>query len=444
MTGRPTRKGPWRRPTLRGRLAGWPTALLIGLLCWTALAVTGGAPVPIASAAPSRADAADFVPTLANLPPGFREDAVDVVGGELQPTIGLTRAFVALDQTRRLVVSVTVGESEPDAQAGIDYRMNQLTRYQGWRFVPGSPYGDTGYRGSRTNADGGTGSMALFRIQAVTAEVSVSTVPGVSDPGLLDNVARLVEGRINTDPDVAIAQPGWPTLPVQVPGTPPVVSAAITSSGLPGAPGAEVTGNASGSPVTGDTVVIFSITGVDRPWAAGSSAPRPPSGMEYLAVEVQIETVGPSEAVVALTDFSVMTYDSRVWTPVSGRSPGLRTGAVNAVSLARGWLTFMVPSNQPALQLTWRLRTNQPIPDGTDDQILTVPLTQGSMATASIGSTPSPAGVPVYPPGVTTVAPTPGILVPSGNPAAPSSGGGSSGGSGSGGGGGSRGGPRLQ
>ena len=441
MTGRPSRMRP-----LRGRLSSWPALLLTALLSWTSLTAAAGDTatfVRIASAAvasaPAQADAADFVPTVANLPPGFREDWTDAVGGDIQPTVALRRAFVALDDSRRLVVGVSIGASEAGAQTSMDDQVNQLTRFQGWRFNPSSAFGDSGFRGSRTNPDGGTGTMALFRIQAVTAEIAVYTQGGVSDVALVDNVARLVVERIKMDPDVVTVQAGWPTSPVLVPGKEP--AGAPTGSGragIPTAPGTEVTGSSSGSPVTGDTVVLFTVTGIDRPWASGNNVPRPPSGMEYLAVEVQIEVVGPTEAIVALTDFSVLTYDGRFWTPVAGRSPGLRTGNVSMAGMARGWLSFMIPTDQPALQLTWRLRTNQPTaPAG--DQTLVVPLTEGATATASVGATPPPAGVPVSPPNTAPGAPT-----TPGSPPAPSSPSTPGGGSGGGGGGGTGGGPRLQ
>ncbi|MCC7371447.1 MAG: hypothetical protein IT306_23715 [Chloroflexi bacterium] len=429
-----------RRPSPR---AGWPrmlvaVLLVLGLTLPSAASPAQASPAHAPQAAPLLTDAADFVPSLANLPAGFREDWSDVVGGDVQPTQAIRRAYVALDESRRLVVGATIHPSTATAQTAMDTQVNNLTRFQGWRFTPSSAYGESGFRGTRVNADGGNGTLALYRVNAITAEVAVFTQSGVNDPGLLDNAASLMLKRIKDDADLVTAQAGWPTAPVVVPGKDPEVPIAIAGETMPGAPGAEVTGSSSGSPVNGDTVVLLTVTAIDRPWNSGGSVPTPPSGMEYLTVEVQIEVAGATDVTTALTDFSVNTYDGRFWTAVSGRSPGLRTGMVSMASPARGWLSFMVPREQPALQLNWRLRIAQPTATG-NDQTLVVPLVAGATASASVGTTPPPAGAPVTPPSTSPP--------PSANPT-PAPGGGSSGGGSSGGGGGGSGGsggrPRLQ
>ena len=432
---------PASRTQTSWRRASWLTALLVALLTSSALLPASALVARAAvAAAPAHADAADFVPTVANLPPGFREDWTDAVGGDIQPTAAMRRAFVALDNSRRLVVGVAINATDAEAQTTMDTQVNNLSRFQGWRFTSSNAYGESGFRGTRTNPDGGTGTMALYRVQAVTAEIAVYTEGGVNDISLVDNVARLVHERIETDPDVVTARAGWTRDPVVVPGKDPVVPvAAISLANTQGAPGAEVTGSSSGSPVSGDTIVLLSVTAIDRPWSGGN-APRPPAGMEYITAELLIETQGSTEAITALTDFSINTYDGRFWTPVPARSPGLRIGNVTMSAPARGWLSFMVPVDQPALQLNWRLRINQPTATGSD-QTIVVPLVAGASAQASVGATPPPAGQPVSPPSTSPGAPT-SPSAPAPAPAATPTGGGS--GSGGGGGGGAGGRPRLQ
>jgi hypothetical protein len=442
--------GSWAAESTPGRsqrprwLAVLPAlALAIALASGTVLPAAVPVALATVAAGPAQADAADFIPTAANLPPGFREEWTDTVGGDIQPTMAIRRAFVALDESRRLVVAASISSSEADAQTAIDTQVNNLSRFQGWRFTPNGAYGDSGFRGTRMNPDGGTGTMALFRVKAVTAEIAVFTRGGVNDIALVDNVARLVFERIQLDPEVTVAQAGWPTQPVVVPGRDPVVPiAAVSGSGIY-APGAEVTGSASGSPVNGDTIVLLTITDVERGWLAGN-ATRPPAGMEYITIGVEVEVNGPTEAIIALTDFAINTYDGRFWTAVSARGPGLRTGNVQTGNPARGWLSFMIPTDQPALQLNWRLRINQPTATG-NDQTMVVPIVAGGTAQASVGATPPPAGAPVSPPNTTPANPTGPSATPSA-PSQPSSpGGGGSGGGGSGGGGGGSGGrPRLQ
>lgn len=203
---------------------------------------------------------------------------------------------------------------------------------------------------------------------------------------------------------------------------------------------AEVTGGASGSPVQGDTIVVMTISALDRPWAYAGSAPRPPAGMEYLTVDPTITVDGPTQVPIALTDFWISTFDGRSWSPVSGRSPSLQPGTIASGVPVHGWLTFMIPTDQPALQLTWRLRTSQSLSDqGDSDQTLVIPLTVGAQSQASVGRTAPPAGRPVVlpssAPGPSAPTPPPGSSWGSGS----GNGGSSSGGSRS-----PRGGARLQ
>jgi hypothetical protein len=289
------------------------------------------------------------------------------------------------------------------------------------------------------------------------AEVTVAGPGNEPDMPLLDNVARLVAGRIRNEPDALAPQVGLPAPgPQSLPGTDPVMIQIVApSAGAVAPPGAEVTGGSSGSPIAVDTIVTLTISALDRPWAYTGSAPRPPDGMEYLTVDPSITVNGQTQVIVATTDFWVSTFDGRSWSPVNGRSPSLQPGAIGFGTPVHGWLTLMIPTGQPALQLSWRLRTSQSLASQGDiDQTLVIPLTVGATAQAGIGSLAPPADVPIVPPSSAPGNPS-GPSGPSG-PSAPTpvpsdgSGGGGSGGSGSGGsgtGGGSRaprGGGRLQ
>lgn len=380
----------------------------IATLCVTVAAVRP------AHASVLAADASSYVPSLSNLPPGYREEAVDAVGGDLEPTIALRRAFVTTDGGRRVVVDVSLGSSIQDAHTMLSARMNQLIRYHGWRIVPNAPFGESGFRGSGPTPSGATSAMIAFRVQAVVAEVNVSDAGGNVDMPLLDNLARLVENRINASPEAVAVQPSLPEAPVQqLPGREPVVGPVTLGPGGVVPPGAEVTGSSSGSPVAGDTIVQMQIVGFERPWLAGGSLPAPSQGMEYLTVQSQIVVTGQTEVVLALTDFWINTFDGRSWTPIPGRSPALLAGSVVMGAPSTGWLTFMVPRDQPALQLTWRIRTRQSLSgQGNVEQTLVIPLTIGASASASVGEAAPPAGVPVVPPSSAPTGP--------GGPASPS------------------------
>jgi hypothetical protein len=394
----------------------------------------------VARASVMAADAADYVPTVASLPPGFREESSDAVGGDLEPTIAMRRSFLSQDGLRRVVVDVSLGSSIGNAQGMIDARVNQLVQYQGWQINKSSGFGDIGYRGTGPAPDGASAAMILFRNLAVTAEITTSTAGGSADVTLLDNVARLVARRIDNEPDALAYQPGWPIEPVSVPGKEPI-NPGLVAIGPGGVvpPGAEVTGSSSGSATPGDTIVIMTVTGLDRPWSYGGSAPRPPVGMEYLTAEVEIDVHGQTEVTLATTDFWLSTFDGRSWSPVLGRSPAVPTGSVVFGVPSRGWLTFLIPVDQPALQVTWRIRTTESLSSqGNVDQTIVIPLTVGATASASVGTSAPPAGAPVVPPSSAPSGPG-GPAGPSGPSAptpTPSSDG--SGGSGTGGGGGGR------
>jgi len=73
----------------------------------------------------------------------------------------------------------------------------------------------------------------------------------------------------------------------------------------------------------------------------------------------------------------------------------------------------MIPRDQPALQLTWRIRTRQSLTgQGNVEQTMVIPLTIGASASASVGEAAPPAGVPVVPPSSAPTGP--------GGPASPS------------------------
>src|SRR5262249_39379235 len=175
--------------------------------------------------------------------------SVDAVGGDLQPTISMRRAFVTIDGSRRVTVDVALGSSIQDAHTMLSARMNQLIRYQGWRVTPNAPFGESGFRGTGPAPDGTNSAMIAFRVQAVTAELTATSATGAVDVPLLDNLARLVERRINADPEAVAQQAGFPQEVRQLPGKDPVVVGGVTVG--PGGmvpPGAEVTGRSSGSP----------------------------------------------------------------------------------------------------------------------------------------------------------------------------------------------------
>lgn len=397
------------------RRRGWGTGaasvLIVGFVWAMALAglLPAGRPAP-AEAAVAYASAADLVPTAAELPPGFQPVAEQEVGGDLEPAIAVRRTF-ADAAGRVVVVDVALGVSAMDAQDRVDARVNQLVQYHGWRFGTSKRFGEQGYQGSVVDGTGRAAEAVVFRINAVSAEVRLEAARSDLDPAVLDAAARAVEGRILAQPDLAAIQPsfGTPTpapLPGKEPAGPPP-GAVVGVVGVAAPPGAAVTGASSGSPVQGDTVVLLTVTGLDRPWATAGAFPTAPAGTSYLTVNVQIEVRGPTPVEVALTDFWVTTIDGRAWAPVLRRQPPLRLGQANASAPASGWLTFLLPAEQQALELTWRLRTTQPLDaQGGADQIMVVPLTVGAVASASVGTTASPAGVPVVPvpgPGMTVV-----------------------------------------
>jgi hypothetical protein len=373
------------------------------------------------------------------LPPGFREAAESEVGGELEPVLAAHRTFVALDGGRRIDVGVALAASPVEAQEQLTERVNQLLHFLGWNVAAGASFGDTAYRATTTTQDGSPASMVLFRVNSIRAEVAVTGDGNTGGPQLLDTVAGLVEELIMSDSDAAVELSGFPTpTPPIVPGWDPQVI--VPDAGVVGAvaPGAEVIGSSSGSAIPGDTIVNFAVTAVDRPWQPTGGTGRVPPGLEYLTVEVQIDVNGQTEVALTQTDFWVSTFDGRSWSPITGRTPILPAGTISSGAPRRGWLTFLLPSDQPALQLSWRLRTNQALADQSNqDQTLVVPLVAGATASASVGSSPPPAGIPIVPP---SSAPA-GGSGPSG-PSGPSAPSGT--GSGTGGGSAPRSGTRLQ
>ncbi len=406
-------------------------ATLVGGMALGSVRLPAEAAAPVARAAVLATDATDFVPTAESLPPGFREVAAEATGSVLEPTIGLRRTFFAVDSARRIDVSVALSETPPEAQTSLTERVNQVVRYWGWRVTPGEPFGDTAYRAVGASEDGTRASLLIFRVNSILAEVIVSGDGGTGGPQLLETVARLIEERIQSDPDTMADVAGFPPpTPGIVPGYEPQVIVPANSLGVV-QPGAVVP--LSGLGVPGDTVVNLSVNEVARPWQGSGGSVRVPTGMEYLTVETQIDVSGQTELTLALSDFWVTTFDGRSWAPILGRTPGLPTGIVPFSSSRRGWLTFMVPANQPAIQLNWRVRTNELVTTQTSlDQTLVVPLTVGASASLSVGGS-APAGAPGLAPA--------GGSGPSAPSTAPS---GSGSGSGSGGGAAPRSGTRLQ
>lgn len=438
-----------RRP-MRSYLRVVMAALSVLVAVVGAIGVPFAAPgQPVARASVMATDANDYVPSVSSLP-GFREEAVAAEGGDLDPTVSLRRSFVAVDGSRRVVVAVHVGTSAANAQTMLGDRVNQLIRYQGWQIAQTDTISDSGYIGGGPGPNGAPAAMMAFRIFAVMAEVTVSGPGNEPDVPLLDNVARLVAGRIRNEPDALAPFAGFPAEPQSLPGTDPVViQIGAPTTGVIQPPGAEVTGDSSGSPIPADTIVSMTISAIDRPWPYTGSAPRPPDGMEYLTVDPSITVVGQTQVIIATTDFWISTHDGRSWSPVTGRSPSLPQGAIGFGTPVHGWLTFLVPMQQPALQLSWRLRTSQSLASQGDiDQTLVIPLTVGATAQAGVGTSAPPADRPVVPPSTGDPG---GPAGPSGPSAPPTtdgggnSGGGSSGGSSTGGGGRTpRGGGRLQ
>jgi hypothetical protein len=398
---------------------------------------------PIAQAAVLATDASDYVPTAASLP-GFREESEDAVGGDIDPTISQRRSFISSDGNRRVIVTVSVGSSIANAQSMLTARINQLVQYEGWTIGKSDSISDSGFEGAGPGPDGRAAAMMAYRIFAVMSEVTVTSADGDPDVPLLDNVARLVAHRIENQPDAVAFQAGIPNATAKLPGTDPIavdINGVPVGSGGTGT-GGEVTGSSSGSPIQGDTVVVTTVTAIDRPWTGyAGSAPRPPTGMEYDTVNLQISVTGPTQVIVATTDFWLSTFDGRSWSPVTGRGPALPTGSIASGTPVSGWLTFMIPTDQPALQLTWRLRTSQSLDSqGSSDQTLVIPLTVGASAQASVGTSAPPPDRTVVPPSSAPAGPT--------GPSAPTTGGGSGTGNGGSSGGGSsrppRGGGRLQ
>ncbi|MFN8636246.1 MAG: hypothetical protein U0893_20550 [Chloroflexota bacterium] len=391
-----------------GRLRGggrWlprAAAILVALVLGLAASGLTAPVVPRALASVMAAEASDYVPTAANLPPGYIEELSEPTGGDLNQMVALRRSFVTQDKTKRVIVDVSMAGSIAGAQTNLDDRVNQLVQYMGWTVNRDSGVGDVTFRASGLAPDGANSALIVFRVLAITGEVAVTNSAGPADLALLENVAKLVANRMQTSPDMAVGPAGFTTQPVKVPGKdlpglPPGGGGLGTGSG--NVPGSEVNGGSSGSPIQGDTVVTLNVTGLDRPWLPGATAVAPPTGLEYLSVEVQIDVNGPTEVTIALTDFAVNTFDGRNWTPVGGRTPVIQTGPVSVNRAARGWITFLLPTDQPALQLTWRLRTTQALSSqGNADQTMVVPLSMGAVAQASVGSSAPPNNSPVVPP----------------------------------------------
>ena len=108
MPGQPAFRGASRRRAGSGVASGMALVVVLSMVAAIGATFLGGGASALA------ADASTYVPTLNNLPPGYREEAVDAVGGDLEPTIAMRRAFVSQDGNRRVVVDVSLGSSIQD------------------------------------------------------------------------------------------------------------------------------------------------------------------------------------------------------------------------------------------------------------------------------------------------------------------------------------------
>ena len=276
MPGQSAIRGAGRRRAGSGIMRGVAFVLVISTVAALGVAMTDGR---AAHATVLAADAASYVPSLSNLPPGYREEAVDAVGGDLEPTISLRRAFVKLDGSRRVVVDVSLGSSIQDAHTMLGARMNQLIRYHGWRVTPNAPFGESGFRGTGPTPSGAASAMIAFRVQAVVAEVNVSSTSGNVDMPLLDNLARLVENRINTDPEAVAVQPGLPEAPPQqLPGREPVVIGPVTAGVVPPGAGVPVVPPSSAPTGPGGPASPSGPTAPTGPAGPSGPATTPPGG----------------------------------------------------------------------------------------------------------------------------------------------------------------------
>jgi len=348
--------------------------------------------------------ATDYIPLATDIPGGFREQTTVDVGGLLEPGTSVQRIFTSPDGARMLTVEVTIGQSPVDAQARLDARVNQLVRYQGGVVGVVEGLGERAYRATTIGADDRLNQRLIFRVNAISSEIALTAAE--ADPSLVDAVARFVEARMRAEADAVTFIPSLSTpTPKSFPGTEPPGAPIAANLG----PGMTLTGDTSGG---NDTVVQLTLVGIDRPWV-GNTGPRPPLGFNYLTLNVLIETRGQTPADIALEDFSVTTLDGRTWPPVLAREPGLRASQALPLLPAEGWLSFAIPSDVPAIQLVWRIRS--PLTLGTGgptDKVLTVPLTVGASANTTIGTPAPPAGIPVQ---------TPASIPPGSSPGSPSS-----------------------
>ncbi|HZO27713.1 MAG TPA: hypothetical protein VFH48_17180, partial [Chloroflexota bacterium] len=158
-------------------------------------------------------------------------------------------------------------------------RMNQLIRYHGWRVTPNAPFGESGFRGTGPTPSGAASAMIAFRVQAVVAEVNVSSTSGNVDMPLLDNLARLVENRINTDPEAVAVQPGLPEAPPQqLPGREPVVIGPVTAGVVPPGAGVPVVPPSSAPTGPGGPASPSGPTAPTGPAGPSGPATTPPGG----------------------------------------------------------------------------------------------------------------------------------------------------------------------
>jgi hypothetical protein len=180
--------------------------------------------------------------------------------------------------------------------------------------------------------------MIVFRIQAVVAEIMVGNSTGGPDILLMDNLARLVERRISSEPSAVAYQPGRPVEPVQFPGREPVVEA-VTGS---------ITGDGSASP---GSVVASSAQGVEVKVNAYQDNVPPnnrafqPQG-RYMVVDWTITNLSATPLSVIRSDFKLQTAEGYLIDRALhiNRQPDLSSYTLGPGQTVRGWLTYDVPS----------------------------------------------------------------------------------------------------
>ena len=335
---------------------------------------------------------------------------------------------------RRVVVDASLGSSIGNAQLTLDARVNQLVDTRAGQLVPVSGFGDVGYQGSGSAPDGANGVTGPFRNLAVVAEISEATVGAPADVTLLDNVAPGRRAHPERARRPGVSACGRPD-PCQrrCPGRTRWLSASACRArrDRAGRAGDWQLERVAGR---GHTIVMITVTGLDRPWLPGGATPPACRPVSHRRGPDRCSTVRPSCR--GADDFWLSTFDGRSWSPVAGRGPTLPTGPRGR----RGAVTRVadVPDSTTAGPATdLRHRTTQSLASqGNADQTMVIPLTVGATASALGGHDRSAAGAPGVPPSlgaewpVRAASPS-GRSAPTRGPPADGSGGSGTGGGGS-------------